>query len=130
MLYDIKLQLSVNSGVTDFCMHSEESNKLCRHLMVNLHKRTLPLVETNMPGLSLAVILDDHVMHDHTSLNHLPYLIVRPRKSRIPNNSKLSLKHIKCSLDILPTALLTLSKVAILLPVGVEIVFKNIAHVA
>jgi hypothetical protein len=31
-----------------------------------------------MPGSSLAVILDDHVMHDHTSLHHLPHLIMRP----------------------------------------------------
>jgi hypothetical protein len=115
MLYEIKLQLSMNNGVTDFYMHSEKISKLCRHRMINLRKRILTLVATNMPGSSLAVILDDHVMHDHTRMHHLPHLIMRPGKSRIPNSRKLSLKHTKCPLDILPAALLTLNKMAILL---------------
>jgi hypothetical protein len=106
--------LSVNSGVTDFYMHSKEIKKLCSHLMINLHNMTLTHVWTNMPGSSLAVIIDDHVMHDHKSLHHLPHLILRPGKTRIPNNSKLILKHTKCPLDILPAALLILIKVAIL----------------
>jgi hypothetical protein len=63
MLDEITLQLSVN--IMDFCMHSEKISKICRHLMINLHKRTLTLVGAIMPGLSLAVILDDYVMHDH-----------------------------------------------------------------
>jgi hypothetical protein len=29
------------------------------------------------PGPILAVILDDHVVHNHTSLHHLPHLVVR-----------------------------------------------------
>jgi hypothetical protein len=114
MLYEIKLQLSMNSGVTNFYVHSEKIDKICRHLMINLCKRILTLLATNMPGSSLVVILDDHVMHDHTSLHHLPHLIVRPGKSRIPNNRKLSLKHTKCPLDIVLAALLTLRKVVIL----------------
>jgi hypothetical protein len=78
MLDEITLQLSVNSDITNFCMPSEEISKLCRYLVINLHKRILTLVGTNMPGSSLAVILDDHVMHDHISLHHLPHLIMRP----------------------------------------------------
>jgi hypothetical protein len=31
---------------------------------------------TNMPRSSLAVIFDDNVVNDHTSLNHFPQLIV------------------------------------------------------
>jgi hypothetical protein len=89
-------------------MHSEEMRKVFRYLMLNLRKRTLKLVRTNMPHLSLAVILDDNVMHDHTSLHHLPHLIMRLRQSRIPNNSKLNLKHTKCPLNVLSVALLML----------------------
>jgi chromosome condensin MukBEF complex kleisin-like MukF subunit len=43
MLCEIKLQLSVNSGITDFYVHSEEISKLCMHLVINLS-----LVGTNM----------------------------------------------------------------------------------
>jgi hypothetical protein len=87
MLDEIKLYLNVNSGIMDLCMSSEEISTLCRYLVINLRKRTLTLLGTNMSGLTLAVILDDHVMHDHTSLHHLPHLIMRPAKSRISNNS-------------------------------------------
>jgi hypothetical protein len=73
MLYEFILQLSMNIDVTDFYMHGEKIIKLCRHLVINLRKRFLPLVRTNMLGLSLAVILNDHVVHDHTSLHHLPW---------------------------------------------------------
>jgi hypothetical protein len=61
MLDKIMSQLSMNSGITDFCMSSEEISKLCK-LVINLRKRTFTLVGTNIPGSSLAVILDDHVM--------------------------------------------------------------------
>jgi hypothetical protein len=65
-----------------------------------------------MSSSSFAIILDDHVMHEHTSLYHHSQLVMRSGKSRIPNNSKLSLEHTKYPLDILPVALLALSKVA------------------
>jgi hypothetical protein len=79
MLNEIILKLLVNITVTDLCVHGEEISKICRELMINLRKRALTLIGTNMcSDMILAVILDDHVVHDHTSLHHLPHLVVRP----------------------------------------------------
>jgi hypothetical protein len=41
---------------------------------------------------------------DHTSLHHLLHLVVRPAKSRIPNNNKLRLKHTKLMTSRHPSA--------------------------
>jgi hypothetical protein len=99
----------------NFCMNAEEISKLGTSWSTSA-KRVLTLVGTNMPGSSLAVVLDDHVVHDHTSLHHdLPHIFLRPSKGRIPNNNKWKLKHTKRPLDILSVALLELSKVEILL---------------
>jgi hypothetical protein len=58
----------------------------------------------------LPLPLNDHVVHDHTCIHDLPHLSFQPAKRGVPVNSKSSLKHTKCMLDILSTSLLTLSK--------------------
>ena len=79
MLNEISLKLIMNIAIMELCVHGEEICKICRQLMINLRKRVLTLIGTNMsPHLILAVILDDHVVYDHTSLHHLPHLVVRP----------------------------------------------------
>jgi hypothetical protein len=78
-------------------------------MVIKIRKSTLTLIGTNMAiRSSLAVTLDDQVHH---ASNASP---PRPSKSRVPNNSKSRLNHIKYPLDILPTNLL--------------IVFTNITH--
>jgi hypothetical protein len=54
--------------------------------------------------------LNDHVVHDNSCVHEIPHLDFRLGKSGVPNNSKLSLKHTKCTLDIPPVSLLALSK--------------------
>jgi hypothetical protein len=49
-------------------MHDDGISEICRHLVNNVHKRAFTLIGTNMPGLSLMATLDDHVVHDHTSM--------------------------------------------------------------
>jgi hypothetical protein len=79
MLNEISLKLIMNIAVTDLYMHGEEISEICRQLVINLHKRALTLIGTNMcPGMIPAAILDDHVVHDHTRLHHVPHLVVRP----------------------------------------------------
>jgi hypothetical protein len=50
--------------------------------------------------------LYDHVVHDFTSMYHLPHMLLEPGKSRVPDNSLKILEHIKCSVDILLVRLL------------------------
>jgi hypothetical protein len=63
----------------------------------------------------IALILDDHVMHDHTSSHDLPHHLYAPCPRRVANNSPLRLEHTKCTLDILPACFLSLSKPSIFL---------------
>jgi hypothetical protein len=42
--------------------------------------------------------LNNHVVHDHTTVHHLPYLRFRLNKSWVPDNDKTCLKHTKCPL--------------------------------
>jgi hypothetical protein len=61
MLNEIILKFLVNIAITDLCVHGEEISKIYRHLMINLHKRALTLIGTNMsPDMILVVILDAH----------------------------------------------------------------------
>jgi hypothetical protein len=74
MLNGIMLKLIVNTGVMDLCVHGEEINTIRMHLVINLCKRALALIGTNMcPGLILAVILVDHVVHDHKPASPLTF---------------------------------------------------------
>jgi hypothetical protein len=92
-----------------------KSEKISEHLVINISKMILTLAGTKISGLSLVVTLDDHVAHDHTSMHHIPYVVLRPGKSIGTNNRKSRPEHTKCSLDMLPATLLTLKKVEILL---------------
>jgi hypothetical protein len=49
------------------------------------------------------------MVHDHTRMHHLPHLVLRPGKSKVPNNSKLRLKQTKRLLGIPLASLSALS---------------------
>jgi hypothetical protein len=72
-------------------MHDEKCNKICRHLVIKLGKRTLVIIQMVIHGWILAHTFDDHVVKDHTNIYHLSHLFSSPSKSRILNNNKSSL---------------------------------------
>jgi hypothetical protein len=112
ILYEIILQLLMSIRVTNFYMHTHEINEIHGHLVIDIRKKALTLIETNIAiCLSLAVTLDDYVVHDHTIIHHLPHLILTPGKSRVPNNSKSRLEHTNYMLGILLAPLPTVCKV-------------------
>jgi hypothetical protein len=43
----------------------------------------------------ITLVLNDHVVHDHTSCHHIPYPLCAPSSSRVANNSPPRLKHTK-----------------------------------
>jgi hypothetical protein len=109
VLHKIILLLVMSIYIPDLYVHDEKISKTHGNLLMNIYKRTVTLIGTNIAiRSSLSVTLDDQVHH---ASNASP---PRPSKSRVPNNSKSRLNHIKYPLDILPTNLL--------------IVFTNITH--
>jgi hypothetical protein len=63
----------------------------------------------------VALILDDHVEHDHTCSHHLPHHLSTLSPRRVSNNGPMRLEHTKRSLHILSSCLLLLSKSSLLL---------------
>jgi hypothetical protein len=50
----------------------------------------------------LPLTLNDHIVHGHICIHDRPHLIFPSGKCRLPDNSESSLKHTKCTLNILP----------------------------
>jgi hypothetical protein len=76
----------------------------------------------------IALILDDHVVHDHISSHHLPHHLCALCPTRVLNNSSSRLEHTKCTLYILLACLLSFSKPPIFSFVGSRIVFTKVDH--
>jgi hypothetical protein len=63
----------------------------------------------------IAHILDDQVMHDHTSSHDLPHHLYAPCPCRVANNIPPILEHTQCMLHILSACLLSHGKPSIFL---------------
>jgi hypothetical protein len=63
----------------------------------------------------IALILDDHVVHNHASSHHLLHHLCASCPSKVLNNNPPRLEHTKCTLHILPACLLSLGKPSIFL---------------
>jgi hypothetical protein len=112
VLHKIILLLVMSIYIPDLYVHDEKISKTHGNLLMNIYKRTVTLIGTNIAiRSSLSVTLDDHVVHDHAKMHHLPHLILRTCKRRAPNNSNSRLEHTNCPLDIHPATLLVLNKV-------------------
>src|SRR4051812_14765802 len=61
------------------------------------------------------LILDDHVMHDHTSVHDVPKHFLIPKSSRSSHNSKLGLQNPKSSLHIFSSRRLSIVEIKIFL---------------
>jgi hypothetical protein len=72
----------------------------------NINAPLQPLVMEDITTL----IINDHVVHDHTSGHHLRHVINASYSSRVPKNSPLGLEHTKFQIHIFPTSLLLLRK--------------------
>jgi hypothetical protein len=79
-------------GVADFHMPDEESRKFSGHLIIKLCKRTYVVICMIIIWFS-PLTVNNHVVHDHTTVHHLPHLRFRPSKNWIPDNSKTRMKH-------------------------------------
>jgi hypothetical protein len=75
-------------------MHGVESNKLGPYL-IKFGKRFLMIKWMAIIHWFFTLTLNDHVVYNHTTVHHLPYLRFRPYKSRAQNNDKTMLEHIK-----------------------------------
>jgi hypothetical protein len=102
--------------ISDFLTHGKKGSKCGGHLVINSRKRTLAVIRFRVNYRMLPLTLNDHIVRGHTCIHDLPNLIFRLGKCREPNNIESSLKHTKCTLDILPASLLTLSKPRLLPP--------------
>jgi hypothetical protein len=58
----------------------------------------------------ITLLLNNHIVHDHTNSHDLPYLLLPPCASKVPKNSPTRLEHTKFSLHILPDRLLLFCK--------------------
>jgi hypothetical protein len=107
MLYQIVFSwLCVFASQFFLCMARKAANTegtWCR-------RRTLAVIRFMVKYRMLPLTLNNHIVHDRTCIYDLPYLIFRPGKCKESDNRESSLKHAKCTLDILPARLLTLSK--------------------
>lgn len=68
MIYQIILQLVMSSRVSDFLTHDEEGSKCSQHLVINIRKRTLPMIRFIVMHWMLPLILNDHVVYDHEAV--------------------------------------------------------------
>ena len=75
----------------------------------------------------MALTLDDHAVQNHTTVYHLPHLLIRPYQSRVPNDSKALLQHSKCLLDVLPGSLLFTGEMTSFVPERVGDALHNVA---
>jgi hypothetical protein len=58
----------------------------------------------------IVLLLNYHVVHDHTSSYDLPPCLLAPSPSMAPNNSPTRLVHTKCPLHIIPSSFLLFNK--------------------
>src|SRR5215216_5818021 len=103
--------------IWDLLTHGDEGRPGWRHLMIRLGKRSLSvvwLVLLDQTHWILSLILNDHVVQDHTTVHHFPHLIFRPSHSRKPVNCKPLLEHIKWPLHVLPASFMFLGKLRML----------------
>jgi hypothetical protein len=110
MLHQIFLQLAMCIYILDFFTHGKKGSKCGGYLVTDSRKRTLSVIWFSVKYRMLPLTLNDHVVHGHICIHDLPHLTVQLGKSSVPDNGESSLKHTKCTLDILPASLLTLGK--------------------
>jgi hypothetical protein len=104
VLKQINLELFISISVTNMSVHLEVSfNRLWCMLRHNPRPLKDPL--SKLIG-SLAPILQNYVMHDHTNSHHFPHCIQISCSCMVPNNSPASLQNTKWSFHILPTSFL------------------------
>jgi hypothetical protein len=87
-----------------------KKSKLGSHIMINMDERPFLIIWKIIMHWISMLTLEDHVMHDYTSIHDLPHLSSRLLERRVLDNSKEMLGHTKGSLNILPTTLLALGK--------------------
>ena len=90
----------------------------------SIHPKLSPLVIEAI----ITLILNYHIVHDHTSRHHLSHRLYDPCSRRVPNNSPTRLEHTKSSLHILLSNLLFLSNLRSFSPSGARIVFTNVNY--
>ena len=61
------------------------------------------------------LILDDHIVHDHTSMHYVPKHLLIPKSSRSSHNSKLGLQNPKSSLHIFSSRRVSILEIKIFL---------------
>src|SRR3954453_13204339 len=89
--------------ISDLLTHGHECSPGWSHLMIRLGKRTMSvvwLVLLEQTHWILPLILNDHVVQDHTTVHHFPHLIFQPGHSREPDNCKPLLEHTECPLHV------------------------------
>ena len=74
MLDQVIGQLMMSSLVSDFLTHGQESGPLSRNLVIDIRKRTLLEKRLIIVHRICALILNDHVVHDHACHQDLPHL--------------------------------------------------------
>ena len=72
--------------------------------------------------------LDDHVVHDHTSVHYVPKHLLIPKSSRSSHNSKLGLQNPKSSLHIFSSRRLSIVEIKIFLTSGFFNSFTKVCH--
>lgn len=127
MVNQINLQLNASFPITHLMMNFGKLCKHCRSSMLRRNNFTLKLEPLVMDFIR-ALILYDHVMHDHTRSHHVPNCLVLPSSSRIPKDALSRLKNTKCTLHILPSTLLSLGKSLPLMSAGLGIFFTRVVH--
>jgi hypothetical protein len=77
----------------------------------------------------ITLLLNDHVMHDHTRSHDLPHLLNALLLRWVMNNGPARLKNTKCSLHIFPARLLFFREpIVFLLALGSRCIFTKIGH--
>jgi hypothetical protein len=79
----------------------EVDHDVGNHESHDTHGGTRPMMLVKKAFISL--ILNDHVVHNHTSGYHLPHGLVATCSSRVSKTSPMTLEHTKCLLHIFPT---------------------------
>ena len=78
--------------------------------------RNVPKAHTESSlHLGHMLILDNHVVHDHTSVHYVPKHLLIPKSSRSSHNSKLGLQNPKSSLHIFSSRRLSIVEIKIFL---------------
>jgi hypothetical protein len=75
-------------------MHGKKISKHGWNVVIFLDKLALTIIWMIIMHWIIALTLDDHVVHDHTSIHDLSH-VSRPLESGVPEDRKILLDHTK-----------------------------------